>query len=140
VTAARRVLIAAGALGMAYALAGALTDPAVKPFGVLIFLAGVLIAHDAILLPLVIAVGAVAGRWPARIATPVRVALVVSLSVTVVALPLVLGYGRAADNPSLLPRHYGAGLLEILAVVWVVTGVSVAVRARRHRRRTRSRA
>ena len=81
-TAARRVLITIGAVGMGYAVLGALTDVDVKPFGVLIFLAGVLVAHDAVLLPIVIGVGAVAGRFlPGNARTPVRVASVISLAV-----------------------------------------------------------
>jgi hypothetical protein len=53
--------------------------------------------------------------------------------VGVVALPLVLGLGRSADNASLLPRPYGRGLLLILALVWSAAAVRVAVRAWRRR-------
>jgi hypothetical protein len=48
---------------------------------------------------------------------------------------LVLGQGRAADNPSLLPRSYGLGLLEIYGVVGVTAVVTVLVRSWRRRRR-----
>jgi hypothetical protein len=132
VTAARRGLVTIGAVGMGYAVLGALTDADIKPFGVLIFLAGVLVAHDAILLPMVIGVGAIAGRFlPGSARTPVRVASVISLAVCVVALPLVLGYGRSADNPSALPLAYGTGLVEVLAAVWGAALLAVVVRARR---------
>ena len=136
-TAVRRILIALGALGMGFAVLGALSDTDVKPFGVLIFLAGVLAAHDAILLPFVIGVGAIISRRlrRRRAGTPIRVALIVSAAVTVAALPLVLGYGRSADNPSILPLHYGAGLIEVLAAVWGAALVAVAVRVWRDRRR-----
>jgi hypothetical protein len=135
-TRARRILITIGALGMGYAVLGALTDVDIKPFGVLIFLAGVLIAHDAVLLPVVIGVGAVAGRFlPGSARTPVRVASVISLAVSVVALPLVLGYGRSADNPSSLPLAYGTGLVEVLGAVWGAALLAVVVRVRRDRHR-----
>lgn len=134
---ARRTLIALGALGMTYAVIGALTDADVKG-GALIFLIGVLIAHDGVLLPVTIAVGALAGRFtPLRLRGLVRAALIVSLAVTVVAFPLVFGNGRAADNPSLLPLHYGRGLLEIYAIIWVAAGVAVGIREWRDRRRRR---
>lgn len=134
--AARRALIAAGAIGVGYAVCGALTDSDANPLGMLIFLAGVLVAHDGILLPLVIGVGAVVGRFvPVRPRTPVRVALIVSFAVFVVALPLVLGYGRTADNPSVLPRDYRLSLGEVLAVVWATTLAVITVRRRRARAR-----
>lgn len=137
-TTARRILIASGTLVMGYAVVGALTDPDVTPFGVLIFLIGVLAAHDAVLLPLAIGVGALAARFlPARGRTPVRVALVLSLAVTVVALPFVLGYGRSPDNPSVLPLPYGRGLLGVLAAVWVCAALYALIRTRRdHHPRT----
>jgi hypothetical protein len=131
---ARRTLIALGALGMTYAVIGALTDADVKG-GALIFLIGVLIAHDGLLLPVTIGVGALAGRFtPLRMRGFVRSALIVSLAVTVVAFPLVLGKGRAADNPSLLPLHYGRGLLEVYAIIWAAAGIAIGLREWRGRR------
>lgn len=134
-TTARRCLIAIGALVMAYAVIGALTDPDVK-IGALVFLAGVLVAHDGVLLPLTIGVGILVGRYaPRRARALIRAALVISLAVTIVAFPLVLGRGRAADNPSLLPLHYGRGLLEIYVVIWATVAVAATVQAWRDRRR-----
>jgi hypothetical protein len=133
VIAARRILIALGALGMTYALLGAITDPDVK-FGALIFLIGVLVAHDGLLLPVTIGIGAVLGRFvPLRLRGFAGSALIASLAVTIVAYPLVLGRGRIADNPSVLPLHYGRGLLEVYAVIWVTAAVAAVVRARRAR-------
>jgi hypothetical protein len=130
---ARRTLIAIGALGTTYALIGALTDADVKA-GALIFLIGVLIAHDGILLPVTIAVGALAARFtPLRLRAFVQSALIASLAVTVVAFPLVLGKGRAADNPSLLPLHYGRGLLEIYTIIWAGAAVAAGIRGWRAR-------
>lgn len=132
-TAARRILVALGALGMGYALLGAFTDRDVK-IGALVFLIGVLVAHDGFLLPLTIGVGAVLGRFvPLRLRGFAGSALIASLAVTIVALPLVLGRGRIADNPSLLPLHYGRGLLEVYAIIWLTAAVAALVRARRAR-------
>jgi Na+/proline symporter len=133
---ARRCLVGLGALAMTYAVIGALTDTDVK-FGDLLFLVIVLVAHDGVLMPLVIGAGILIGRFvPRHRRGPVRAELIAGLAVTVVAVPLVLGRGRAADNPSLLPRSYGLGLLEIYGVVGVTTVVTVLVRSWRRRRRS----
>jgi hypothetical protein len=130
---ARRTLIGLGALLMAYAISGALTDTGVKG-GALIFLVAAAVVHDGLVLPLVIGAGVLIGRLvPSRPRTAVRVAAVISLAVTVVALPLVLGRGRVPDNPSVLPLHYGRGLLVIYTIIWATTAVAVAVQRRRHR-------
>lgn len=131
----RGTLIAAGTLVMAYALRGALTDPDLKA-GALIFLVAVLVLHDGLLLPLTIGAGVLIGRLvPAGLRTPVRVAAVISLALTVVALPLVLGRGRVADNPSILPLHYGRGLLLAYGIIWSVTALVCLARRLPVRRR-----
>jgi hypothetical protein len=115
----RRVLIAVGVVVMGFAVVGALTDDGFDPVGVVVFLGGVVIAHDLVLMPLVLAAGALIERFvpgPAR--TAVRVAALCGLALTVVAAPLVAGFGRVADDPSVLPRPYGRGLLLALALVW----------------------
>jgi hypothetical protein len=125
-----------GVVVMGYAVLGAVTDPDLKPGGVAVFLAAVLVAHDAVLLPVTTAVGALLARLTPRWAQPgVRAAAITSLAVGVVALPLVLGYGRSADNPSILPLAYGRGLLLILALIWGTALVSTALARYRTRRR-----
>ncbi len=112
----RRALIATGLLVMGYAVVGALTDPDVALLGVAIFLAAVLVAHDGVLLPAMIGIGLLIGRLndPA----PVRVAALTSAAVTIVGVPLLLGY---ADLP--LSR-----LLLVLGLVWAAALVAWAVR------------
>ncbi|GAA0568181.1 hypothetical protein GCM10010172_60440 [Paractinoplanes ferrugineus] len=55
-TVVRRLLGVAGVLLIAYATVGALTDADLNPIGVLVFLAAVLILHDAVWMPAVLAV------------------------------------------------------------------------------------
>ena len=130
---ARRMLIGSGALVIAYGVSGALADGDLKA-GALVFLAAVLVAHDGLLLPLTIGAGVLIGRIvPPAARGGVRVAAVLSLAVTIVAFPLVLGRGRVPGNPSVLPLHYGRGLLVVYTVVWVTTAVVVAARRRRRR-------
>jgi hypothetical protein len=124
----RSALIATGGVVMGYAVLGAATDPDFKPGGALLFLAAVLVAHDALLLPMTIAGGALFARFAPRWALPsVRAAAIVSIAVVVVALPLVLGYGRAADNPSILPLAYGRGLILIMAMTWAAALASAMI-------------
>ena len=124
----RGALIAVGAIVMGYAVLGAATDPDLKPGGVLLFLTAVLVAHDAVLLPATIAGGAIIGRFaPRRVLPSIRSAAIISIAVGVVALPLVLGYGRSADNPSVLPLAYGRGLLLVLALTWAAALVSAGL-------------
>ena len=121
----RRALIVAGSLVMAYAVAGALLDPDVRVLGVLIFLAIVLVAHDGVLLPAVIGVGALIGRLPEP--APVRVAAIGSVAVTLVGLPSVAGN---AGVPA-------SRLLLVLGAVWATAAVWTAVlRIRKHPERS----
>jgi len=125
----RRALIAAGTGVMAYAVVGLLTDPVTDLPRQLLFLGGVLVAHEAVFLPLVLGAGWLVGRWvPAPFRTPVRTAGIVSLALAVVALPFVLGYGRRPDDPSALPLDYGRGVLILLAIVWAAALGWAAVR------------
>jgi uncharacterized membrane protein YeaQ/YmgE (transglycosylase-associated protein family) len=129
----RRGLVAGGGLVMAYALVGAVSGGQVNLIGVPIFLVAMLILHDGIFLPVVLGVGALVGRFvPERWRGVVRFAGIVSLAVIVIGAPLVAGFGRAADNDSLLPRAYGKGLLLILILVW---GLSLLIRKGMERRR-----
>jgi hypothetical protein len=131
----RRALIAAGLLVMGFALVGAVTDDDVRPFGVLLFLVGVLVWHDLLLMPLVIAVGAAIGRFvPAPARTAVRVAGLCSVAVLVVAAPLAVGVGRVTGDPSVLPRPYGWGLVLVLALLWSSALGAIGVRRARRRR------
>ncbi|MCM4081133.1 NAD(P)/FAD-dependent oxidoreductase [Paractinoplanes hotanensis] len=115
----RRILIAIGVAMMAYAAFGAVIDD-VNLVGVPIFLAAVLVLNDGIILPLVIATGALVQRVAPRAWQGwARAAAIISVSVTIVALPLVLGFGRSAANPSVLPRSYGRGLLLVLTLIWL---------------------
>ena len=133
--ATRLVLAVAGLLAMAYALLGAVRDHTTAPVGQVASLAAVLIAHDGFVLPAAIAIGALLHRFvPAWARVPAQGALFVSATVTVVALPFVLGYGRSADLPSALPLQYGRGLAVTLAAIWAVPAL-LALRSRATTRR-----
>ena len=121
--------IAAGALVGVQSLLAESDDT--HPPVVIRWLVGLTVAHDLMLVPVVLVVGVVVPRWaPAR--AWVAAGLVVSGSLSLVAWPLVRGYGRQAGNPSILPRDYGHGLAVYLVVVWLVTA-ALALLLRRRR-------
>ncbi|MEO5982420.1 MAG: hypothetical protein ABIQ13_08920 [Pedococcus sp.] len=95
------------------------------------WLAGVVVAHDLILAPLVVVVGAAAARaLPAWSRRGALVVLVVLGSVTLVAVPTLGRFGAKADNPTLLDRPYGMGWLSVAGLVLVVAAL-LAVTGRR---------
>jgi len=116
----RVALIAVGAVLIAYAMVGVLTDADADPIGMLVFLLAVLVGHDLLWMPVALA----AGLLIARGGPSARIAALVAVSVGVVALPLVLGIGRPADNPSVLPLHYGRHLALMLGLVAAVVAVA----------------
>ncbi|TMQ91426.1 hypothetical protein ETD83_30950 [Actinomadura soli] len=103
----------------------------------LAWFAGAAVLHDGVLVPLVLAAGLATGRLPAPARQAVRAGLIAAGCVCAVALPLVLGYGRRADEPSRLPLPYGRNLAIVLALITVATAVTVAVRVRTARRARR---
>lgn len=92
--------------------------------------AGALIVHDVLFAPLIVAGGLLLMYIvPGRARAPVQVAAIVSGALVAVSIPVVGGFGRLANNPSLLPsEHYGARLAAVLGAVWAITGVAAAIR------------
>jgi hypothetical protein len=119
-----------------YALGGALVALgcaglvlSLDPVGWALWVGGILVAHDAVLVPVVLLAGVVVRRAGG----PVRAGLIVAGLVTLATLPTVLALGRRADNPSILPLDYGRNLLIVLTLVGLITLVPrilAAVRGR----------
>lgn len=92
------------------------------------WLVGGVVLHDLVLAPLVIVLVALAGRLtPRSLRAPAAVLLVVVGSVTLLAVPVLGGFGRRADNPSLLDRDYTTGWLLLVGVLVVLVAVGSAV-------------
>lgn len=126
---------AAGLAAMGFGAVQLVTDPAVSGWtGVLEWLAAAVVLHDGVLVPLVLATGAVLG---VRLRRSVRWFFVVAGSLTAVALPVLLAPGPAA-NPSVLPLDYPRNwAVCVLVVAAVAAGWEAGrwVAARRRRRR-----
>lgn len=114
-----------------WGLLGHLEGPALTSW--LKTIAGALVLHDLLFAPLVVAGAFVLVRVvPARIRAPVQGAMIVSGAIVAISIPVVGGYGRLANNPSLLPsEHYGARLLAVLGVVWAIAAVVAVAGLRR---------
>ncbi|MEU6369330.1 hypothetical protein ABZ876_27195 [Streptomyces sp. NPDC046931] len=127
-----RVLTGAAGLALMGVGASLLLDVA-DLTGVLVWLGGALVLHDALIAPLVLLIGWVLVRGGLR--GPVRGALLVAGALTAVALPVLLRPGKPA-NSSVLPLDYSRNWLLTLVAVAVVTALLPAARGiRRSRRR-----
>jgi hypothetical protein len=132
--------IAAYAAGLALIGLGARGIAADVPAGRwAAWFAGAAVLHDGVLVPAVLAAGLATGRLPGPHRRIVRAALVTAGCVTAVALPLVLGYGRRADEPSRLPLPYGRNHAIVAAAITVIAATASAARFAAGRRRGRPR-
>jgi hypothetical protein len=100
--------------------------------------AGGLLAHDALFAPVVVLGSVLLVRVvPASVRAPIQGALIVSCALIAVAIPVAGGYGRLANNPSLLPSDaYGTRLTVVLAIVWAVAAIVAVAGLRRRKRRS----
>lgn len=123
-SALRAVLVVAGIAAIGFGLWSLRDLDAAQLVSSVVWLAGVVVVHDAVLSPFVLLLGLLGSRLLApRWRTPVVVAFVVWGAMTLVALPVLSGMGERPDNPSLLDRPY-------LVAWWVGTAtVSVAALA-----------
>jgi hypothetical protein len=97
--------------------------------------AGGVLAHDLLLAPAAVLVGAgLARAVPSAYRGVVQAALYVSGTVALAAVVLVSGKGRDPTVPSQQPLPYGRNLLVVLALIWTVAAFVVAVRVVRARR------
>ena len=106
-----------GAYGVVLLLGAGFADA----WPVLVWLGGALAVHDAVLAPLLVGLGVLAARlvgWrPGR--AVLLLVLVLLGTLTLVALPVLLGYGAIPDDPGLQERSYRFGWLVVAAAVLV---------------------
>ncbi len=91
-----------------------------------LWLAGGVAVHDGIIAPLTIGLTLLATRvLPRRAWAATTAAMIVLLTVTVTAIPVLGGWGRRPDNPTLLDRHYLLGWVVFALVVLLVTLLTI---------------
>ena len=98
---------------ISYGIVGLLCNATdTHPRNFLAFFVGSALAHDLVLVPLVLAIGWLGlRRVPPAVRPALAAALVVAGPVVLYAYPFIRGYGRDAHNPSLLPNQYGWALV-----------------------------
>ena len=90
-----------------------------------LWLAGGVLLHDAVIAPVTIGLTVLATRVvPASARVRITVALVVLATVTATAVPVLGRWGARPDNPTLLDRNYVVGWLVFAALVLLVTVLS----------------
>jgi hypothetical protein len=128
----RVVLGAAGLAAAAYGTVTLLGLGAENLLATLPWLLGGVVAHDAVLAPLVVLTGVIAAvRLPGWARGAAAAALVVLGSVTLAAVPALGRFGARPDNPTLLDRPYAAGWAALAALVLVVAGTAALATRRR---------
>ncbi|WP_156388668.1 hypothetical protein [Nocardioides sp. Root151] len=93
----------------------------------LVWLAGGVLLHDAVLAPVVLVLGCSAARVVPWFRGPVVVGAVLLGALTLVAVPVLGGWGRRPDNPTLLDRDYTAGWFVVAGGILVGVLVAAAV-------------
>lgn len=125
---ARAVLIGVGVLLVGVAGGAFVTGVPIGQWGgVLLWLAGAVVLHDAVFAPLVL-VGTrllrrVGGRVSWRRIAVVQVAVVIGAALSLIALPGIRAQQLGARNPSVLVFDYGLQL----ALAWLALGVVTAI-------------
>ena len=105
---------------------------ATRPANFAVFFIGLALVHDLVVAPSAILVASGIRRASPRAGRGLLVgSLVVSVIVVAFSVPMLLGWGAQADNPSFLPRNYAFGVAIVLAVVWVVATAMAITRSRR---------
>ncbi|WP_353807154.1 hypothetical protein [Agromyces sp. SYSU T00194] len=107
---------------------------------VVIWLAGAIVLHDAIIAPATAVVGGglrrAGGRMPRGAVTLVEAGLVIGGLFGVIVLPLLIAQARGPRNPTILAGDYALAFALLWLVIVVLVAVGVA--ALRARRRTRA--
>ena len=128
-----RTRLSLGVLGVAVAAYGAwllLQEDLSDLVDAAVWLAGGVLLHDFLLVPLTLLLGVALIRLlPANLRAPVVGGLVVLGTVTLMAVPVLGGWGANADNPTILDRNYTAGWLVVAGVTTLVVVVTIVLRA-----------
>lgn len=125
---ARWACYAVGTAAACYGAYGLITAAHSDPVAWFRFAAIVVIVNDGLLAPLVLLTGAALLKAPVEARAYLQSGFVISGAGTLVALPLILGFGRSADLPSALPLNYSRGLAITLVAVWLGIGAVALTR------------
>ena len=92
-----------------------------------VWIVGGVLAHDAVIAPLVVVLGVIAARaWQPRVRGTIAVAFIVWATVSVAVANVLLPVGGRPDNPSLMNRPYVLAWVVFSLVVLAATAVASA--------------
>jgi len=98
--------------------------------GLLVWLIGAVLAHDAVIAPVVAGVALLVGRTGRRVRPAViaivQVGVVVGVVLSLIVVPEIVAKARGPKNDTVLPFDYGARLGVAWLVVAVLTALAVA--------------
>ncbi|ORA23931.1 hypothetical protein [Mycobacterium aquaticum] len=116
-----RLLLAAMGLGLVgYGALLTLQNPPVIIVRIVMWALVAVVVHDFVFAPLCAAVGWVGHRLiPASSRSPVAVAVLCSVVLVLLAIPVYGRPGMRRDNMTVLDRNYPLGLAVSLGVVWL---------------------
>jgi hypothetical protein len=133
--AARRIVL--GVVGALVVLGGAVWLVLTVPVGALlrvgIWVVAAVIVHDLVLSPVLLGLGAVLVRVPARARRYLQGGLVVAGSLLVLAVPMIYVRGNQPDSKAILLQDVGAHLGLLLGAVAACGSLAWAVRVLRDR-------
>jgi hypothetical protein len=99
-----------------------------------VWVIGGVLAHDAVIAPLVVIGGVAAARvWRPQTRRAIAVGFIVWSTVSLAVANVLLPVGGRPDNPSLMNRPYVVAWVLFSAVVIAATAVAVARGRTRHR-------
>ncbi|MDQ6754275.1 MAG: hypothetical protein M3017_12940 [Actinomycetota bacterium] len=136
----QKVLVAVGVLPLAWGVYGiATTVPPAQIAGIIVWLAGSLVFHDGLLVPVLLIVGAVAVFLTRKLSRAgrylVRLALIIGAVVLLVVLPLIYTAPRTG-TPTALAMPYALNLGIFLLVLAAATAAGVGIAQHRRRKGT----
>lgn len=95
-----------------------------------VWLAAGVVLHDFVVVPATLALCWLGMRTvPAGRRAPVAAGLVVLGSLTLMAVPVLGGWGANADNATILDRRYGLGWLVVAAITIMVVLIALLRRS-----------
>ena len=126
------VSVVVGVAIMAYGVQGYLDryPDFTRRFDLVRWIVGVNLVHDFLVVPFVLLVGLAVSRVvPARFRDPVRVGLIASGVVLLIAWRPLQHSAASRHNPTVQPLHYGTATLTVLACAWVLVLAWFAIAA-----------
>jgi Kef-type K+ transport system membrane component KefB len=137
VTRLQWILVATGTILCSFGVLGSIFGDRTDPVRVAVLIVLAAVTHDLLIVPVVLAAGLVLRRAPDWARAPLQATLLICAVVVLVSVPVLGRFGARADNPSLLPRDYQAGLAVVLGLVLLAAAGLAALRCLRRRRTER---